>query len=288
MKLDEFESVFKAADKKQFSLQEPTLRRLLIVADLEGEELQAFVTRVVKFAQHFGHVDSSDFSHEVITKQSYGDLGELLQRVEELSPDMVCTYRNLGSSGWKYRHSLGEDVDVLSQAVPAPTLLVPHPLAGRDAAHALVGVDNVMVVADHLTGDDRLVNFGFACTGRGGRLHLCHVEAASIFDYYMSIIEKLPDIDSEIAREGIRERLLKEPADYIQSVTNVLAEAGQKDVAIQSHVLMGHRLLEYRRLVTETTADLLVLNARDSEQIAMHPMAYPLAVELDQIPQLLV
>ena len=86
MKLDEFESVFKAADKRQFEFQEQTLARLLIVVDLEADELARFVGRVTGFVHKLGHLAQADFTHEVVTKQSYRDLGELLTRAEQFAP----------------------------------------------------------------------------------------------------------------------------------------------------------------------------------------------------------
>ena len=51
---------------------------------------------------------------------------------------------------------------------------------------------------------------------------------------------------------------------------------------------MGHRLSEYKRLIGEHEVDLLVMNTKDAEQHAMHGMAYPLAVELRDIPLLML
>jgi hypothetical protein len=51
---------------------------------------------------------------------------------------------------------------------------------------------------------------------------------------------------------------------------------------------MGRRLAEYQRLIEEHKIDLLVLNTMDEDQLAMHGLAYPLAVELRQIPLLML
>ena len=39
---------------------------------------------------------------------------------------------------------------------------------------------------------------------------------------------------------------------------------------------------------TEDEVDLLVLNTKDDDQLAMHGLAYPLAIELREIPLLLL
>ena len=51
---------------------------------------------------------------------------------------------------------------------------------------------------------------------------------------------------------------------------------------------MGHRIAEYRRLITEHKVDLLVMNTRDDDQLAMHGLAYPLAISLRETPLLLL
>ena len=51
---------------------------------------------------------------------------------------------------------------------------------------------------------------------------------------------------------------------------------------------MGRHLAEYRRLVEAHEVDLLVMHTKDEDQMAMHGMAYPLAIELRQIPLLLL
>ena len=59
-------------------------------------------------------------------------------------------------------------------------------------------------------------------------------------------------------------------------------------VHVQEIVLMGHHLSTYRKLVEEHSVDLLVMNTKDEDQLAMHGMAYPLAVELREIPLLML
>ena len=51
---------------------------------------------------------------------------------------------------------------------------------------------------------------------------------------------------------------------------------------------MGHYLNDYRRLLDEHEIDLLVLNTKDDEQLAMHGLAYPLTVELRETPMMLL
>ncbi len=45
---------------------------------------------------------------------------------------------------------------------------------------------------------------------------------------------------------------------------------------------------DYLKHIDEKQVDLLVLNTKDGDQLAMHGLAYPLAVEVRQIPLLML
>ena len=51
---------------------------------------------------------------------------------------------------------------------------------------------------------------------------------------------------------------------------------------------VGRRLEDYRRQIEEDHVDLLVMHAKEDDQMAMHGMAHPLAVELRSVPILLL
>ncbi len=116
---------------------------------------------------------------------------------------------------------------------------------------------------------------------------LTHVEDEATFGRYMDVISKIPTIDTDEARESVREQLLKEPQDYIDSCVEVLGKAGAS-VTVEHLVVFGHHLSEYKRLIEQHEVDLLVLNTKDEDQLAMHGIAYALAVELRQIPLLML
>ena len=166
-------------------------------------------------------------------------------------------------------------------------MLLPHPQAQRSADHAIENTDRVMAIADHLTGDHRLVNYAVRFTQKGGTLWLTHVEDEVTFDRYMEVISKIPTIDTDEALETVREQLLKEPQDYIDGCVEVLRAAGTH-LSVEHLVVFGHHLAEYKRLIEQQKVDLLVLNTKNEDQLAMHGMAYALAVELRQIPLLML
>ena len=103
----------------------------------------------------------------------------------------------------------------------------------------------------------------------------------------MTAISKLPEIDTETAREGLESQLLKEPHDYVKSCRAAI-EAAEVPIKIEEIVTMGRRLVEYSRLIDEHEIDLLLMRTKDEDQLAMHGLAYPLAVELRKIPLLML
>ena len=51
---------------------------------------------------------------------------------------------------------------------------------------------------------------------------------------------------------------------------------------------MGHKLKTYVSIVGEKEVELVVIQGKDDDQIAMHGLSYPLAVELNHLPLLIV
>jgi hypothetical protein len=144
-----------------------------------------------------------------------------------------------------------------------------------------------MAVTDHLTGDHHLVNYAARFTDSDGALLLTHIEDDAVFSRYIEAIGKIPAIPTDEAEKLLRARLLKDPSDYIDTCTSALAD---HDLAIRVEriVTMGHHLKEYERLIEENEVDLLVFNTKDDDQLAMHGLAYPLAIELTNTPLLML
>ncbi len=282
--VDQFESVFRSADKPVFHYAEVELSTVMVVSDLASQAAEGFTKAVRRF---LSGVDDESIRWQTLDGGQFASQGELLQKVEQAAPSLVCSYRNLHSDGWRWPHSLGEYLDVLTQVSEAPVLVCPHPEEMEPDKFAEHGTDRVMAVTDHLAGDDRLVNWAVKIAEDDGHLLLTHVEDEAGYQRMIDVISKIPALDTDIARRTIKPQLLKEPRDYIRSCRERLEKAGAK-VKVEEVVTMGHRLGDYRRLVTENRVDVLVLNTRDEEQLAMHGRAYPLAVELRDLPLLLL
>lgn len=282
--LNTFESVFKAADKPVFTYQPVTFGRVLVVTDLPRVEADALAKQARGF---LGVIDGARTEWPVLAADDFASVGALLERVEAERPDLIVTYRHLRSDAWQWPFSLGEYLDVMVQATTTPVVVLPHPDAGHALPHSVRNTDQVMAMTDHLAGDDRLVNCALAFTRADGACWLTHIESETIFARYMDAVAKIPAIETDEARETLKAQLLKEPHDFIRACRTVI-EAENIPVRIEETVTMGDRLADYRQLIEAHEVDLLVLYAKDEDQQAMHGMTYPLAVELRQIPLLLL
>ena len=282
-KLDQFESVFRAAARQVFQHQPVTIDRVMVVSDQDRPQADLLGRQVADYLGVLG----DRIRWRVVHGEEFSTVPALLGLVEEERPDLICTYRHLHSESWKWPYTLGEYVDVLTQATTPPVMVLPHPSARRASDHALRHTRTVMAITDHLTGDARLVNHAAHFTERGGTLFLTHVENQSTFERYIDIISKIPSIDTEVARQDILDRLLREPTDYIRSCRAALRSAGV-GLTLEEIVVVGRRLREYEQLIEKHEVDLLVFNTKDEDQMAMHGLGYPLAVELRQIPLLML
>jgi len=281
--IDQFESVFKAAERTPFTPETIRIENVLTITDTTGGESEKFAASSQQFLSSLIQRDSPSF--ERIDGDAYKNVNQLLSLVNARKPGLICLYRNLHAPAVEHPYSLGTYVDVLTQASPYPVLVMPHPQLQSDKVSQ--NCQTVMAIAGELAGDNHLVNYAVHFTAPGGVLWLSHIEDEHEFERYMQIIAKLPSIDTDSARETIRQQLLKEPADYIQSCREAL-QAIEQPVTIQSLVSLAQRLQEYQRLVEEHQVDLLVMNTKQDDQLAMHGLAYPLSVELRSTPLLLL
>lgn len=282
-KLDSFESIFKSADKPVYHYEPVEFARVLIVTDLSDAEAAPFIARVRTFLSVLG--DTVAWHH--LGGEDFATVGRLLEQTASAAPDLIVTYRHLRSNAWKWPHGLGEYLDVLTQATHIPVLVLPHPDADRALPHAVANTDCVMAITDHLTADARLVDYALRLTEPSGTCWLTHIESQHQFDHFLAAVEKIPEIETNDVRELVEAQLLKQPRDYIESCRRAI-EAHGLHAKIEAIVAMGDRIEEYRRLIEDHLVDLLVLNTMDGDRLAMHGQAYPLAVELREIPLLML
>ena len=284
-KLDQFASAFKSASKQRYRFSDIVIGTVVVVTDLDESASQRFADDVKQFLDVVADKDDAEWVVEATAASD--DVGDLLALVENRRPDLICTYRNLHGRARSYPFSLGAHVDVLTQATTTPVLLLPAPTEDGRLSPTCVRTQRVMVLTDHLQGSDAMIDFGVHFATNSGTLVLAHLEDDATFERYISTIGKIPSIDTDDARASIGKQLVKEPHDYIDSVRSEL-EGTVRDLAIEKEVAMGHRVGDCKRLIEAHSIELLVLNAKDEEQLAMHGLAYPLAIELRDTPLLML
>jgi len=280
-RIDEFASLFRSADKVRFNHEPPVLQKLVLVSDLPAAGGEALLQRVRSFLQVLA--DGLEFLH--LGADDYQSEAEVFDKLGALSPSLVVCYRNLRQPAGAEALGMGGYVEYLIGSRDFPVMLIPHP--DHQSAAALQNTDSVLAVTDHLAGDHNLVNHAAAFTQPGGTLFLTHLEDGRVFERYVEVIGKIPEFNTDSARQRLERQLLKEPADYIGSCAQVLREAGV-DVTIESIVRMGHSLDDYRAIIQAREIDLVVLETRDESHIATRGIALVIAHELRSVPLLLI
>jgi len=280
--IDVFESVFKRALREPYKYDKIAFDAVLLVTDLEADALKGYAAKVRTYFEGLGR----DISWTPLGAGDYARWADLQARIEKHKPALIVTYRQLQEEHEEKKFSLGAYLDTMAQAVKVPVLVLPFP-DSEASDKALRNRDSVMVVTNHLNGEHKLVNYGVALTQKKGELYLCHLEDEDNFDYYMSAIEKIPEIDTGLAREKIRQQLLAAPKNYIRSVIKVLKDE-RPGLTVREHVNIGRLIDHYRELLQNHKVDILVFDAKDETQLAMHSLGYSLAVEFQNTPVLLI
>lgn len=280
--IDEFESIFKRAEREQFAFAEIPISKATIVIDGASSSAEELKRQVLQFIPRFETIES----WRVFAENDYSNVNDLLEKIDEDQTDLLVTYRLLHAKSFVPQHSLGLYLDVLTQKTSIPVLVLPGTAA---KPISLVGknCNRVMVVTDHISGDNRLVNYGVRLCTLGGSVWLCHTEDEAALDRFMDAIAKIPEIETDSARELIEGQLLKEARDFIEICIAALQEHGP-NLSFHERVRKGHHLREYRQLIDEHEIDLLVANTKDEGQLAMHGMTYSISVELTDTAMLLL
>ena len=283
LNVDQFESAFRGADKARFKLGLPEVKRVLILTDVEGQAHDDYCEAARALIGDVG-ADAEYFLHD---KSALTGVENVLALAREIEPDLACTYRNLATDAWRWSYSLGVYLNAITRGFDFPVAVTPSPHAHPVAEWTRRSTDKVMAVTDHLTGDDALVNWALKITDPGGKLFLTHVEDVDVFDRYIDAIGKIPSIDTDNAREAILEQLLREPRDYIRSCVESLAES-PVEREIEKVVTVARSVADYRTMIDDKGANMLVFRTLDKDHIALHGIAYSLAVELTDTPLLML
>lgn len=283
--IDEFESAFRSAAREQFHHKPIDVERILVVCDGDTAQCERFQKRARQVLQSFTRNGKPEWIS--IRGDEYRQVSELLKLVESHRPSLICTYRNLHTPASEHPYSLGTFVDVLTQIASAPVILFPREIVESPDDGNWDDANSILAVTDHLSGDDHLVSYAAQLVEPGGKLYLAHIEDEQIFERYIETISKIPSIDTDLAREEILKQLLKDPLDYISTCQQVLTDEALP-AEIEPIVAVGHALSDYKQVIADRDVDVVVMNTKDDEQLAMHGLAYPLTIELRSTPLLLL
>ncbi len=280
--IDEFESLFRRAEREPYLYADVPISTVAIIVDSDRQSAERLQQSLVEFLPRLNGVET----WRLIDGSQFSNVNELLSQIDERQTDLVITYRHLQEKTLVPQHSMGVYLDVLTQTTSVPVLVLPGTAAEPRPFTERV-CNRVMVVTDHISGDNRLINYGVRICAAGGTIWLCHVEDDAIFKRYMDTISRIPEIDTDQAVELIDKQLLKEAADFTATCIAELQERGPK-ISYQANITRGHHLQVYCDLIDAHEIDLLVANTKDEDQLAMHGMTYSLSVELLDVALLLL
>jgi len=280
--LDEFESVFRRAEQEPFIYSDKKIDHVLLVLDEQRDQTEATIEALKQFSSELANVEKWD----TLRVGPNTTVQKLEEDVKGSPADLLITWRHLHEEAIVPRCSLGIYVDMLTQATDFPILLLPGSIASPATIQGRK-CKTVLAATDHLAGDHRLINNAAAITNPNGKLVLCHVEDDRTMQRYLQAIERIPEVNSELVRTKLQEQLSRDVARYLQAAQKSIKEAGVP-IQIETELTTGHRLSVYRNLIISHKADLLVMNTKDDDQLAMHGLAYAMSVEFVEIPQLLL
>lgn len=269
--IDEFESIFRRAERDPFTYQPLDVADVVLLTDRDRDFAADAADAVKRFLPTLG-----DSKFELVTGDRFGTVRDVLNVLEDNRPDLIVTFRHLQEGMLVPQHSLGVYLDVLTQVIDSPVLVLPGTSAEPQIPQDLA--DSVLVLTDHIRGDARLVSSAAALAPADATLHLAHVEDDLVFQRYLATIDRIPELNSDAAREHLEATLLGDARQYMEAAIVGLENAGVPHQTAL-HVVRGHRLKTFQALMTESNADLCVFNTKDDEQLAMHGMAYAVAVE---------
>ena len=284
--VDQFESAFRSAIRPVYEPQSVRLAKILLVTDLSEAETIELERALKPYFSRLSVVhDSTSWQH--LCQDSVDSTAQLLEQVEALQPDLICTYRNLNTNDWRYQKSIGSRLDTLISHANRPILIIPHPESGHAAEHALQQSKIVLAITDHLSAEQQLIDFAIAFIEPDGELVLTHLEDENDFNRYLDAISKIETIDTELATRELAAQLLKGPKAFVNSCRDRLSTL-RPDVTVTDVVRFAPNIDCFRDLVREKTADLLVLNGYDHREPGIHGLAQVLINETRQIPTLVI
>ena len=162
--LDDFQSTFRAASGMPFHPESLSFANIALISDVNESVAQLLNDQVHQF---LAAALPNSFEITTINSESYNSVANMLTAIEQLTPttNLICTYRNLYNRNEDLPESLGTHVDVLTQRVDVPVLLLPRP---DRVDLTRLSLQEVMAVTNHLSGDNHLISVAAHFTPEDG------------------------------------------------------------------------------------------------------------------------
>ena len=100
-RIDQFESVFKAAARTVYDYERIEVPKVLVVTDLDRAGAESFRDRAASFLTELT-AKGQAVDWQAADRERSATIGDLLELVEGHAPDLVVTYRNLHTQAWRW------------------------------------------------------------------------------------------------------------------------------------------------------------------------------------------
>ena len=276
LKIDHFASLFRAADKEQVDIPMVRISKVALVTDVSIDESHQLWER-------WKGILPNPVEMVLLDGSMTQSLPKLVDSLKEIEVDLVMTYRCLHSDAWQYPYAVGSYIEVLTQIVPFPVLLMPHI---HEESKTYANAKSILLLSAELTKEAALVGFAGAFSTKETQLLLAQIDDKSTFLRIIDIISKIPQIDTDDAKQYITERREQEMNDWVFRCTQNLSQQPNAPVVSQIDML-DPSMKECAAVIGQHNAELVVINTKDDEQLAIHGLAYPIMVQFRQLPLLL-
>jgi hypothetical protein len=273
--VDEFESQFRRSAKEHFTHEKMTFDRVTFFVDDDfvADQAQSFIKE---------WLGRDDLIFTIVRISPQKPVSEVIRELKNTEPDLVVSYRLLGHPK-EPSHSLGTYIDEVSQVLARPLCLLPNKFGESSQKKP----ERVLVLSESIVGDSTLVNWGVALVPKTGTLVLADLVDGNAFDNYMDLISKCSFIDTEIARAELADLLIKLASEFESECIEVLRQE-LPNLNLQQFVGFARTVKDYKALLSQYEVELLLFSGKDHNQTAMSALGYALAVEVTDLPVVLL
>lgn len=251
--IDEFESQFRRAAKTIYHYKPHSFSRPLYLFD--RKDCTAYKNSVETFL--INHNAFSDYTLEGLTIDKSCSLLSLCEQVLLKNTDFIISPRLLCYER-EEAHSVGGFIDILVQELQIPVLLTPF-VEAEGALKFPGSKGTVLTISDNITDDQDLINMGASVLTEGQRLHMLQILDENFFNLMVSVLGKIPSIDTDEAAKEIRAQLIKEASEFEGSCAQILHEHLPTN-EITSEVTFAAHITDAMSEIFSLKPDLIILN----------------------------